>query len=59
MIYYAQDLVNRPPLSSSEVNWFAPKVGLSSFTWMVRFRHQVYSSAFALLRNDFKNSRKT
>ena len=59
MIYYAQDLVNRPPLSSSEVNWFAPKVSLSSFICMVRFRHQVYSSAFALLRNDFKNSRKT
>ena len=35
MIYYAQDLVNRPPLSSSEVNWFAPKVSLSNFIWMV------------------------
>ena len=35
MIYYAQDLVNRPPLSSSEVNWFAPKVSLSSFIWMI------------------------
>ena len=58
MIYYAQDLVNRPPLSPSEVNWFAPKVSLSSFIRMVS-GHQVYSSSFALLRNDFKNSRKT
>ena len=38
MIYYAQDLVNRPPLSSLEVDWFAPKVSLSSFIWMISLR---------------------
>ena len=62
MACYAQDLVNRPPLAPTKVNWFAPKVSSSSFIWMVSviryiFLHLLYCEI--ILRTAEKHSLDT